>query len=1171
MTNPWSYRSTQDKLLIFVSSCLQECKEERAIVQDVIISLNHQPVLFEHLGARPYSPRDLYRSRLYKSQAMVAIYRSSYGYIDAPNGAEISGLEDEFRRAQEWGINTLVYVQRLPEDRDSRLAEMIKEIEGGHHTLAFYRNPEELRDRVRDDLTALITERFLSAGTQRDVLRETSQDVLARTLGRAGMIINRAGLIEELNSRLRASPVLCLYGPAGIGKTTLAAQFAQSEAAIFIRVSGLAPKDLFAVCANALRGGDSAEARSCSTLEGARLGLSALWAQAEAITLVVDECDFVPELIDALSSGGGTSPEKRLIFTSRESSNTFASFVVPPLSRAEVDEILAKTAIAKEIAPQVRETGNPLQLQQALAQRELSPATEGLARIEGTAGELLRYLALSSVPLSAEDLVAVRADSNYSIEALYADIGQLGRLVDDSPRGLRLMHAETAAAIVSELSESPQRLRFYVNRLIRLFKDAGDLRRVYDLASLLNDGSEKKYAAATAREATQLGDWRLGVKLIDQLLEQALDAESKAKAFHLMLSLVYPLELMGDAQRAAALLERAQPLASALGPSAQTNLEEAEISSRARRGLSIEDVAALEDIYRRYGDRQQRWDQARVGLELSAIYMAAKDYEKAREVLRPTLATFKDLGDDYGVDLAQRNMASALSALPGHEEEAERLIGTIEERARDEPDARRQRAWLCNILTRRLRQSGRHKEAEALAKEAIEIGAALGDESLRAINFLNLGNIYRDMERPQLAIKAYEAAAVAAQKCGRRDIEADSSRLVAGIFNDFPKIEGINDRHARARVYAQHAIGLLRGALNYDVLARALIELGKAQEALGEKAPAAEAFFEAAKDFAQVPDEDSYERALVHGSHLALPDHIELYLERLADALSVVRPNSEEAMADQFITLVRPLIERSPRGALIPLLGGHLHQVWSHLPESMRGALASAVINIVREFDRDRKNDFESWRVLYTGIVLSSLLKERMHPFLHSRLAQSVMLSVDDVFVREEGDGSRIWTVVLNLGRRVIVTISSLDETPETSLASFALAMFIKAFQDELGKELVGGGAGVDELRIHIGHFDHMPEDVRRLANQNLGLGDMLAKQACAVSRPSDFEEASPALVFLSSAFFEGISFGEGRGGSLQILFGLTLVELTFQLLRGQVEMEVIRPKVISLVRRTMS
>ena len=92
--------SVQDKLLIFVSSRLAECREERKIVRDAIISINHQPVLFEHLGARAYSARTLYLSRLRSSQVMVAIYRSGYGYIDAANGMTISGLEDEYRLAR---------------------------------------------------------------------------------------------------------------------------------------------------------------------------------------------------------------------------------------------------------------------------------------------------------------------------------------------------------------------------------------------------------------------------------------------------------------------------------------------------------------------------------------------------------------------------------------------------------------------------------------------------------------------------------------------------------------------------------------------------------------------------------------------------------------------------------------------------------------------------------------------------------------------------------------------------------------------------------------------------------------------------------------------------------------------------------------------------------------
>ena len=42
---------------------------------------------------------------------------------------------------------------------------------------------------------------------------------------------------------------------------------------------------------------------------------------------------------------------------------------------------------------------------------------------------------------------------------------------------------------------------------------------------------------------------------MEQVLQQALDAETKSEAFHLMLSLVYPLELMADAERAAEILQ----------------------------------------------------------------------------------------------------------------------------------------------------------------------------------------------------------------------------------------------------------------------------------------------------------------------------------------------------------------------------------------------------------------------------------------------------------------------------------------------------------------------------------------------------------------------------------------------------------------------------------------
>ena len=65
--------STVDHLRVFVSSTIKECAAERASVRDAIRSLNHEPVLFEDVGARPYPPREVYTARLEISQIFVGI------------------------------------------------------------------------------------------------------------------------------------------------------------------------------------------------------------------------------------------------------------------------------------------------------------------------------------------------------------------------------------------------------------------------------------------------------------------------------------------------------------------------------------------------------------------------------------------------------------------------------------------------------------------------------------------------------------------------------------------------------------------------------------------------------------------------------------------------------------------------------------------------------------------------------------------------------------------------------------------------------------------------------------------------------------------------------------------------------------------------------------------
>ena len=1166
MTRPWRYQSTQDKLHIFVSSRIQECKEERSVVQAVIRSLNHQPVLFEHLGARPYPPRDLYLSRLRDSQVMVAIYRSGYGYIDHANGMTMSGLEDEYRFAKQEDIDTLFYIWRSADGREPRLQSLIDEISNGP-TIAYYEIPEQLHQRVRDDLTALITDKILSTPSHSGVIQEDSKAVLTHTLNSVGVVVRRDDLIRLLVERLKESSILCIYGAAGIGKTTFAAQLAQALGGKFVRASGLAPKEVFAVCADVLKGHPASEVTPFSTLDGARLAMAAAWAEIQSVTLILDECDYVSELLDAVSAGGGITASKRVVYTSRESSVAHQSFEVPPLTHAEIGQIVANSPWQRRKVSKSFDEGNPLVLQHALM-RAGATFPAGMLNIE-SAGEILTYLALSPIPLTAEQLITLRADDSYSIGALIFDIDKLGPIVDDSPRGYRLMHSETAASIANQISKSPQRYRFFVNRLIRLTESSGHYRHAYELATGLGDGSARKYVTRAIREAARLGDWRLGVALTNQMLSEALDAESKSEAFHLMLSLVYPLELMGDAERAGEILKRAKPLAAQLGEDALISLEEVEISSRARRAMLSSDVEGLQNIYRRYAEQGKNWDQARVGLELSAIFLAAKNYEAAVEILHSTLSTFEELGDDYAIDLTQRNLASALSAIPGKEAEAERLIALITERVGDELDSRRQRAWLCNVLTRRLRTAGRHEEAEAMAKEAVDIATELGDESLRAVNLINLGNAYRGRKQPLEAIAAYEAAAISSQKSGRLDVQGEASRLVAGIYNDFVETGESRGRRQKAKFYAQHAVGLIRGTVNYEALANASWELGEALEALGEIDQAANALFEAAAAFRMASDPDAFSRALTYAANLTLSDHVEIYLRGISDTLGIEQPDPQKGLADQFLGLVAPIMETAPKGGLIHLLGSHLGEVSSHSSTPMKRGLASAVVERFRDFAQGTRGQAEPWRILYSAIAIAALLKDTTQPYLHHRLAASITNGVRDVFVREEGDGARVWTLVINIGRRITVTIACLDTTPASNLAGFALAMFIKAFEEDLAKDLIGSEASLDELLIQIGTFNEMPDDLRQMASQTLGIDKILADQSVTVSRPTDFKENSPTFVFLGSSFLSDISMG-GVGGSnsLQLLFGLTLIELTYQLLRGEVDIDTIRPKVVSLVRR---
>jgi predicted ATPase len=303
-------RTPDQRVRVFISSTLDELAPERQTAREAIAQLRLTPVLFES-GARPYPPRELYQAYLAQSDIFVGLYWQRYGWV-APT-MQVSGLEDEYLLSG--AKPKLIYIKTPAHEREPRLQDLLDRIRA-EDTASYqkFATPEELRERIANDLALLLTERFTSpAETPVAARLATLPMPRSRLIDREQELVQAKTLLQEEDVGL-----VTLTGPGGVGKTRLALQVAAdlapqfADGVAFISLAALRdPLLVVPTVARALglseTGHEAVDVRLMEYLRPRRM----LLVLDNAEQLVAAAAPLAAQLLDA-------APRLTLLVTSRE-------------------------------------------------------------------------------------------------------------------------------------------------------------------------------------------------------------------------------------------------------------------------------------------------------------------------------------------------------------------------------------------------------------------------------------------------------------------------------------------------------------------------------------------------------------------------------------------------------------------------------------------------------------------------------------------------------------------------------------------------------------------------------------------------------------------------------------------------------------------------------------
>ena len=721
-----------------------------------------------------------------------------------------------------------------------------------------------------------------------------------------------------------------------------------------------------------------------------------------------------------------------------------------------------------------------------------------------------------------------------------------------------LVHEHLRATILDQLHQDPARLSFFASRLGGFFEKA---ERYLAAFHVYFEGEEHRHVDRVldraASQAVLMGGGTLAIPVLHRQAELAQERGAPEKQLYALLALASAFRQTGNRDDAACALDQAKATADRLNePAHCLRVKEVEIILDIGHRPRSERILELNALRKSCSEDGDLFSSARIGTILTTEYISEGDYQSAEKLSREVLQVFNEFGDEYGDRVARLNLAVALSGIAGREGEAAGIAQELQQELGPE-EYPRERAVLCNYLTRHYRESADTDRAAQFALEAIQIGEQLGDLHVISINRINLGNVRRDEANLEQALIEYNAADKAAAEAGLRDQESAANELIASVHNE-------REEYSDALFRAQHAAGVARLAGNHVLLARAEEERAIALKGQGKLDEAISAYTEAVTAISVLRPGGSFFVALT-GDALnlcATSNKIDLKIQLLK---GVFVPDLTDE--DPFHVLYRALptmadtITQMDR--LLPIVALSMADLLENLPPLVERRVILQATDVL--FPRG-STLVTTPRLAAIAAILMAQSGRSLTLSDVADIAERLAESSARIYFKPQSDGSGHWTLRLEIAEGVVVSIVQMDDSIKTAITTTVLTLLLSGLDCTIRQQLLNADRiPRQEAIINVASR----QEIEAIIDPELlSLGDMSKGFAVFESTDLTQNDQPPTFVVCADQFPTPWRPHEHALSDVHLLLSELLRVLVAHLLARTVEPEVLFPKIGSIIRR---